>query len=466
MSGGREVPAVSSGWRVIALRELADLWIGGRALIFLILFSVLLGVMAFLLATNNELSLIPPKEMVFLTLQVTIAVGLFIGIIIGADSISGERERATMETLLLAPMSRRQIVVGKFIAAVSPWPVALAIATPYLALLSPNMTVLGLVLLWGTLLGSLLVSAFTGFGVLVSLWSNSNRSSLFVSLGVYVLFVIPTQFPGGAQRGAVGILIKRLNPLEASIQFLEKIIVNNRTPQEMVGWLLIPVLFAVVVLALLFWHASPRLALEGGKASMMMRSSWSRAARVLLLVAVGHMGFGTSTVVALQGSDAGRALHISIDADHEVLRTGDHLQFNTVVQSTSPEDSPPMIVAMNIINLAGDGDPVDPEDWSPQRTQYIERLAPGQSTTLAWTVRSILEGDYMVYMVVIPQPDSPGATTQPVSSSGVHLTVTPFARLNPGGVLPVALGMPIGLTLGMSLLRWRRRREIDTGSSA
>jgi hypothetical protein len=42
----------------------------------------------------------------------------------------------------------------------------------------------------------------------------------------------------------------------------------------------------------------------------------------------------------------------------------------------------------------------------------------------------------------------------------------PFARRNPGGVLPVALGMPIGLTLGMSLLRWRRRREIDTGGIA
>ena len=63
------------GWWLMAARELTDLWIGGRAFILLILFSILLGVMSFLLATNSELSLIPPREMVFLMLQITIAVG-------------------------------------------------------------------------------------------------------------------------------------------------------------------------------------------------------------------------------------------------------------------------------------------------------------------------------------------------------------------------------------------------------
>ena len=53
----------------------------------------------------------------------------------------------------------------------------------------------------------------------------------------------------------------------------------------------------------------------------------------------------------------------------------------------------------------------------------------------------------------------------PLASSGLHLTVTPFARLNPGGVLPLAIGMPAGLTLGISFLRWRRRRGIDVGAS-
>ena len=55
---------------------------------------------------------------------------------------------------------------------------------------------------------------------------------------------------------------------------------------------------------------------------------------------------------------------------------------------------------MNIINLDAAGDVVDPEDWSPQRTQYMESLAAGKSVTLSWRVNAILDGDYLVYMVL------------------------------------------------------------------
>src|SRR3972149_12274181 len=97
------------GWWLVFRRELVELWLGGRALTLLSLFSILLGITGFLIATNAELELIPPKEVASLMLQPSISFGLFIGLIIGADSLSGERERATLEALLLTPTSRRQI---------------------------------------------------------------------------------------------------------------------------------------------------------------------------------------------------------------------------------------------------------------------------------------------------------------------------------------------------------------------
>jgi len=223
----------SPGWWLVFRRELTELWLGGRALTLLSLFSILLGITAFLIATNAELELIPPKEVASLMLQPSIAFGLFIGLIIGADSISGERERSTLEALLLTPTSRRQIIVGKFLAAASPWPAALAISFPFVAVLSQWDEVLGQALLWGTLLGTMLALAFTGVGMLVSFWSNSNRTSLFVSLLIYFVFFLPTQFPGEAQKGLVGQLIKRANPMEATKHFIDKILVNNRTVDEM-----------------------------------------------------------------------------------------------------------------------------------------------------------------------------------------------------------------------------------------
>jgi hypothetical protein len=120
---------------------------------------------------------------------------------------------------------------------------------------------------------------------------------------------------------------------------------------------------------------------------------------------------------------------------------------------------------MNVINLNAHGDIVDPEDWSPQRTQYIENLAPGQSANQAWIINTILDGDYMVYMVLIPTPGGREATSQPIASSGIHLTVTPFTRLNPGGVLPYVIGGPILLAACTFLVYRLRRRKIDMGGA-
>src|SRR5574339_100288 len=123
-------------WWVVFKRELGELWIWGKALTLIILYSIFLGISSYIFAANSELSLIPPKEMVYLTISGAITVSLFVALIIGADSFSGERERATLEALLLTPANRTQIVIGKFLASVSPWPVALAIAVPYVVVLS------------------------------------------------------------------------------------------------------------------------------------------------------------------------------------------------------------------------------------------------------------------------------------------------------------------------------------------
>ncbi|MHB8114654.1 MAG: hypothetical protein ACYDHA_14525, partial [Bellilinea sp.] len=92
-SEGRSLPA----WWLIFTRELTDLWVGGKALTLILIYSVLLGIMVYVLSSNSELSLIPPKEMAYETLKNAMAVSLFIALIIGADSLSGERERATFE---------------------------------------------------------------------------------------------------------------------------------------------------------------------------------------------------------------------------------------------------------------------------------------------------------------------------------------------------------------------------------
>lgn len=459
--GGAPAARRQSTWWLCFKRELRELWVGGRALILILVYTVLLGVLTFVLASNSELSLIPPKEMVYETLKTSISVGLFIGLIIGADSLSGERERATLEGLLLTPTSRRQIVLGKFLAAVSPWPVALAIVVPYLAVLSQGDPVVGKAVLWGALFGSLLAPAFTGLGMLVSFWSNSNKSSMFASLGLFLLFFLPTQLPGRAQTGAPGRFLQWANPMQAPNFFLAKHLVNNRPLEELWNWLITPVAFLGLVLGALFLYAAPALRLEAGAPSRLVRL----ARRLVGAWIVTGLLLSLSPPLAAQAQAEAAALQITIDLEYKTVRAGEPVLFSTQVSNRGESPSPPLIVAMNIINLDATGDVVDPEDWSPQRTQYLESLGTGQSASQAWEVDAIFDGDYMVYIVVIPAPAGPQATSQPVASAGVHLTVTPYTRLNPGGVLPYAIGGPLLVLLAVIVVLRLRRREIDVGGA-
>lgn len=451
----------SPTWWLVFRRELVDLWIGGRAFNLMLIYSLVLGGMVYIYSFNTELSLIPPKEATYEMLKNAMAVAMFVGMIIGADAFSGERDRATLESLLLTPANRRQIIMGKFLAAFSIWPAAYVIAIPYLYVLAQGDSVLGPALFWGAIAGTILVVGYTAVGMLVSFWSSTNKVSYFIALGIYAGLLIPAELPGKSA-GAAGQFLQWINPMASVNHFLSKHLVNYRSFAEFWTWLITAVVLAVVSMAVLFFVGAA-LRLEPGRKSKL----WARVGRAfgaalligMLLVSL----FMASPASAFQEESS---LTITIDADARHVKTGDSVEFNTTVTNTAGEASPPLIVAMNVINLDATGDVVDPEDWSPQRTQYIDGLGAGESASQKWIINTILEGDFMVYMVLIPEPESAETTSHPVTSGGIHLTVDPFTRLNPGGVLPFAIGGPILLLVITYFVYRRRRQQIDMGGSS
>jgi ABC-type transport system involved in multi-copper enzyme maturation permease subunit len=448
-------------WWLVFTREFSDLWVGGKALILILIYTIVLAVMVYVYSFNTELSLIPPKESVYEMLKNAMAVSMFVALVVGADTLSGERERNTFESLLLTPISRRQIITGKFLAALSIWPVAYVIAIPFMNVLSQGDEVLIPAILWGLGTGTVMVVAFTALGMLVSFWSSSNKVSYFASLGIYVLLLVPAELPGTSS-GAAGQFLQWINPMASVNHFLSKHLVNYEPLSLFWSWLIAPAVLALLSFGTLFFYAGPGLRLEPGK------TSWPWAKKLVRAIGLGSMvvlilmlSISASPALA-QGQPSN--LQISIDLDASVVKTGDKVEYNTVVTNNGAEASAPLIVAMNVINLDAKGDTVDPEDWAPKRTQYIESLAPGESTSLHWIINTILEGNYMVYMVLIPEPQDSASTSQAVATSGIHLTVQPFTRLNPGGVLPYAIGAPLLILALIYFVNRSRNRSIDAGA--
>lgn len=458
----RTSDSVQPTWKLVLKRELTDLWIGGRAFNLLLIYSALLGFISYNYSFSHDLNRVPAQEAVFEMLKNATAFSMFIGLIIGADSISGERDRSTLESLLLTPVNRSHIIIAKLLAGISPWPAAYLIALPFLYVLAQGNAVLGPAMLWGALTGTMLVLGYTGLAMLVSFWSSSNKVSYFVSLSIYALLLVPVELSGDGP-DITGEFLQWLNPVSAVNYFLSKYLLSHRPVAEYWPWLVSSALLAVGTVILLLKFAGSRLRLEPGLRRK-IRVALRNVIGLGVLAGLFAVTFLVTPSYAFQtGTGKGQEIELAIDGKFKQVKMGEMVKFNTTITNRGLETSPPLIVALNVVTLQPQGKGVDPEEWSSERTKYVQPLAPDETIKLDWLITTGLHGDYIIYLVVIPQPTSPEVTTFPVASTSFYLTVIPTTRLQPAGVLPFALGVPV-LLLAITFVVYRRRRQqIDIG---
>ncbi len=98
------------------------------------------------------------------------------------------------------------------------------------------------------------------------------------------------------------------------------------------------------------------------------------------------------------------------------------------------------------LSLADEGTklPVDLEDWSAEKGLFVGVIDGGQNLPLDWKIHFVKAGKYS--LIIIAEING---VPYPLTSSITHFAVSPKHNLNPGQVLPVALGMPLFLLIIM-----------------
>jgi hypothetical protein len=169
------------------------------------------------------------------------------------------------------------------------------------------------------------------------------------------------------------------------------------------------------------------------------------------------LGLATALVAALAGASASpAAVTVTPNRQQTSIKLGDGFSFGSRITNTGPATLSHLVAHLNVVSLR-DGVYVDPEDWSPRRTQYLAPLAPGASVHLRWSVTAVNGGRFAVYVAILPA----GATSTPrgglAIGPGIDLRVAERRTLNSGGVVPLVLGIPALLALAMVALRRARQ---------
>lgn len=147
-------------------------------------------------------------------------------------------------------------------------------------------------------------------------------------------------------------------------------------------------------------------------------------------------------------------LSVMLDETTLEVGPGQKIEFTSTVRNTGEQPMTDLVAHMAI--LTSDADVyVDPEDWSPRRTQYVDRLDGGEDATLSWDVQAVTAGPIILYVAVT----DPGSDTAAVSGP-LYMQVTGRREVHSQDAFPLVAGVPAAvlLLLGLTGVRRRRRR--------
>jgi len=172
---------------------------------------------------------------------------------------------------------------------------------------------------------------------------------------------------------------------------------------------------------------------------------------ILLIAFIAFVSLKPVTAFA-QTVTADGNVTVTIDKDSTTIVAGDWVTFHTVISNTGDSVTPPLVANFNVASIHP-GPHVDPEDWSPLRTQYIDTIQPGGSVELAWEVHTLFEGDFAIYVTIVSQEKSFG----PVGSPTLHIHAGPDNVLPLNEVILVAVIVPL-FPLALLLFTSRSKR--------
>ncbi|NOY82123.1 MAG: ABC transporter permease [Kiritimatiellaeota bacterium] len=214
---------------LIARKEAGRLLLDQWALAWLLAFSAVLSGFALLLVSNAELSLLDNAQVVYMMAGTVMSAGAIVAVILGCDAFAGERERCTLTPLLLAPVSSRELLLGKALGVSAAWGAAYLLAMPYLWAVGAGGQDLVQAIVYLALFGTPVVLGFGCLAMAFSAKTGNVITSLVTSLIILLLAASPLLIGPGLRGTVIGRMFDALNPFAAALNTFDAVVIDNET---------------------------------------------------------------------------------------------------------------------------------------------------------------------------------------------------------------------------------------------
>jgi ABC-2 type transport system permease protein len=245
-------------------REIRGNFYSWRGAAWLVAASLIFSLVAYLLLTDKELSLLQQGEMIYMIGQVIVALGIVMSAASASSVISGEIEGGTMESVLLTPITHSQIASQKLLSVLTIWAILYAVSIPYLVVVSLGTDLVLSAVLYVGLYGTILVTAISALTIAISAKLSSSKSSIMISLMIVIILLAPSLFFSSLFRTTdFGVMLDNINPVSHAMNSLDSVLVDNQqtiSEQMQHIW---PVIVFLTICMLIFLKYTKRFEVKG-----------------------------------------------------------------------------------------------------------------------------------------------------------------------------------------------------------
>jgi ABC-type transport system involved in multi-copper enzyme maturation permease subunit len=241
------------GALLLAEKEIRALVTGRRGLVSLFIYCFALSCFSLLLVSNREMSLLDNTAVVYMMAGIITGAGALVALILGGDSYAGERERGTLIPLLVAPITRKDLLAGKLVGLLFGWVVMFLLALPYLWSVCATGAILFKAAWLLALFGSPVILGFGLLVMAVSARTGNVVTSVLTGLLLLLLFASPAMVGPGLRETAIGHLLDAANPFSAALNTYDSVIVDfeplgMQVPRLalIAGWFILSAVLAAV----------------------------------------------------------------------------------------------------------------------------------------------------------------------------------------------------------------------------
>ena len=248
----------------IIKKEVRENFYAMKGNVWLIIIAIIFSIMSYSFVSVKELSLLAQTEVIVTMGKLVLALGLLITIVLSAVTFSNEKEESTLESLLLTPVPKMQLAIGKLIAVLLMGISVFIIALPYIATLSYGTGLIMRATLFILIIGSIVAFSYACISISLSIILGSSKNSIITSIIFLILTALPGLLSTSIKKVGFGAAIEKISPLSNTFNLMKAVIIQKQGFDGMLKFI-IPILIFSVLAYLFLIYGTKKIAFKGGE---------------------------------------------------------------------------------------------------------------------------------------------------------------------------------------------------------